>query len=325
VTDATTHNPQAPPLLQLITICTDDWPERDRVAMFRETFGGDRIRVEPSPDESLQIDVTLLKLPGLGLLSGHRSALRSDFADGHDRLVFGLGSDALAKQFGREVVLEPGDAIALSGADVGSFTTPRTGPIATLVFPQGGLVPILKDVGKSCGRRIPSHSPALRLLRGYLNALHASDAMSALALQPLSIAHIYDLAALALGATREAEEVARGRGMRVARLQAIKIDILANLDREVSVGCIAARHRLSPRYIRMLFESERTSFTEFVREERLKRARSKLLSQRFDHLRISDIAYEVGFNDLSYFIRTFRRRFGHSPREVRELRLSGLD
>lgn len=295
------------------------------MAMFRETFGGDRVRVEPSPDESLQIDVTLMKLPGLGLLSGFRSALRSDFADGHDRLVFSLGSEALANQFGHELVLEPGDAVALSGADLGSFTTRRTGPIATLVFPQRGLVPLLKDVGKSCGRRIPSNSRALRLLRGYLNALHVSDGMSALALQPLAIAHIYDLAALALGATREAEEIARGRSVRAARLQTIKIDILGSLDREVSVAHIAALHQLSPRYIRMLFESEGTSFTEFVREERLKRARSKLLSQRFDHLRISDIAYEVGFNDLSYFIRTFRRRFGHSPREVRLLRLSALN
>ncbi|MGH8290732.1 MAG: AraC family transcriptional regulator [Steroidobacteraceae bacterium] len=306
---------------RVITICTDQWPERDRIAMFREAFGGDRIRVEPSPDEPLQIDATLVMLPGLGLLSGQRSALRSDFADGDDRLIFGLGSEALAKQFGREIVLQPGDAIALSGADLGSLTTLRKGPLATLVFPQGALLPVLKDVGASCGRRIPGASPALRLLRGYLNALHTSGGMSAPALQPLAIAHIYDLAAQALGASREAEEMARGRGVRVARLQAVKSDIIGNLDREISLGDFAARHRVSPRYVRMLFESEGTSFSEFVREERLQRARSKLLSRRFDHLRISEIAYEVGFNDLSYFNRAFRRRFGHSPGEARKERL----
>ncbi|HET7614712.1 MAG TPA: helix-turn-helix domain-containing protein [Gemmatimonadaceae bacterium] len=72
----------------------------------------------------------------------------------------------------------------------------------------------------------------------------------------------------------------------------------------------------------MLFESESTTFTEFVREERLTRARSKLLSPRFAARRIAEIAYEVGFNDLSYFNRSFRRRFGHSPSEVREMRRS---
>lgn len=320
MTGPTTRDSQVLPLPRVITICTDQWPERDRVAMFREAFGGDRVRVEPSPDEPLHIDATLVMLPGLGLLSGHRSALRSDFADGDDRLTISLGSDALAKQFGRESVLQAGDAIALSGADWGSLTTFRKGPVATLVFPQGSLVPILKDVGACCGRRIPGNSPALRLLRGYLNALHTSGGMSAPALQPLAVAHIYDLAALALGASREAEERARGRGVRVARLQAVKSDIIENLHRQISLDDFAARHGVSPRYVRMLFESEGKSFSEFVREERLQRARSKLLSPRFDHLRISEIAYEVGFNDLSYFNRAFRRRFGHSPGEARKER-----
>jgi len=33
--------------------------------------------------------------------------------------------------------------------------------------------------------------------------------------------------------------------------------------------------------------------------------------------RISDIAFECGFNDLSYFNRCFRRRFGLTPTAAR--------
>ncbi|RFZ87578.1 AraC family transcriptional regulator [Shinella sp. WSJ-2] len=33
--------------------------------------------------------------------------------------------------------------------------------------------------------------------------------------------------------------------------------------------------------------------------------------------RIGDIALEVGFSDISYFNRCFRKRFGCSPRAVR--------
>ena len=47
----------------------------------------------------------------------------------------------------------------------------------------------------------------------------------------------------------------------------------------------------------MLFESEGTSMTEFVRDERLKRARSILLSPGAVRRRIAEIAYEVGFNE----------------------------
>jgi|GEM_PF-5111259 len=52
--------------------------------------------------------------------------------------------------------------------------------------------------------------------------------------------------------------------------------------------------------------------TEFVRMLRLKRAAS-LLSQRSGN--ISEIAYEVGFNNLSYFAKCFKDHYGVPPSE----------
>lgn len=311
------HSPRAS--VRVVTIRTEDWPERDRVEMFRDVHGRQGIRVEPRPDEPLRIEAMLVKFPELGLLQGRRSPLRSEFADGHDRLMLNLGGPAVATQFGRELLLERGDAIALSGSDRGTLTTLRAGRIVTVDFPQGRLLPLLRQPRRNCARRIPKHSLALRLLRGYVRAAFGSDGIFAAGLPPLAIAHVYDLAAMAVGAAREAEEIASGRGVRAGRLQAIKSDILARIGDEVSLRDVAARHRLSPRYVGMLFESEGTSMTEFVREERLKRARSILLNPHLGGQRIAEIAYEVGFNDVSYFNRSFRRRFGHSPGELREL------
>jgi AraC-like DNA-binding protein len=311
------RNPRVP--ARVVKIRTDDWPEHEREAMFREVHGREGIRVEPRPDEPLRIDATLIKFPDLALLWGRRSPLRSEFADGDDRLIFNLGGPAIAMQFGRELVLGRGDAVALSGSDRGALTTMRTGRIATLEFPRGGLLPLLKHPRHRCAHRIPQDSPALYLLRGYLRAAQASGGIGTGDLPPMAIAHIYDLAAMAVGAGRQAENVANGRGVRAARLQAIKDDVLAQIEHEMSLDAIAARHRVSPRYVRMLFASEGTTLTEFVREERLKRARSMLLSTRFAARRIGEIAYAVGFNDLSYFNRSFRRRFGQSPSEVRAI------
>jgi AraC-like DNA-binding protein len=232
--------------------------------------------------------------------------------------MLNVGGDALATQFGRDIVLEAGDAVALSGSDVGSFTNFRTGRVATIEFPNGALLPLLGNPASRCARRIPKDAPALRLLRSYLRSFQADRGMGTFRLQQLAITHIYDLAAVAIGASRHAEDIANGRGVRAARLQAIKDDIHAHLEHALNFADIAARHCVSPRYLRMLFASEDTSVTEFVREERLKRAHRMLLSRRFDHLGIGTIAFEVGFNDLSYFNRTFRRQFGRSPGEVRE-------
>jgi AraC-like DNA-binding protein len=302
-------------LLQVIRVCTDDWPERDRLAMFRDHVGRDRVLVEPLPDHAFRIAGHMVKMPGLGLVSVRRSALGSDFADGGDRLMINLGAPALAVQAGREVVLEHGDAVAVSGVDVGRFTTSAVGRIATVEFPDGALARLLKDAGL---RRIEARASALRLLRRYLNAIWADDMLASSRLQQLVVAHVQDLAALAVGASRHAEEIARGRGVRAARLLAVKSDILERLEGECTLAEVAARHGVGPRYVRMLFESESTSFSEFVREERLKRARRMLITPQFDSFRISEIAYQVGFNDLSYFNRTFRRRFGASPGELRQ-------
>ena len=54
------------------------------------------------------------------------------------------------------------------------------------------------------------------------------------------------------------------------------------------------------------------SATEFLRSERIKAA-AVLLKK--DALNISEIAYHVGFNDISYFSKCFKETFGATPSE----------
>jgi AraC-like DNA-binding protein len=125
--------------------------------------------------------------------------------------------------------------------------------------------------------------------------------------------------ALVIGASRDGTEIAQKRGLRAARLRTIKADILANLggDRSLSLDALARRHGISPVYIRKLFEGENTSFTQFVLEQRLARAHQLLSDPRSaDHM-IGSLALAAGFNDVSYFNRAFRRRFGMSPSDAR--------
>jgi AraC-like DNA-binding protein len=55
-------------------------------------------------------------------------------------------------------------------------------------------------------------------------------------------------------------------------------------------------------------------FTDYVARVRLEDARGRLLNP---NLRISEIAYDVGFQSLTQFNRTFKRVFGQSPSEFR--------
>ena len=54
------------------------------------------------------------------------------------------------------------------------------------------------------------------------------------------------------------------------------------------------------------------STTEFIRLCRLKKSIHYL---KHDNLNISEVAYEVGFNDPKYFSRIFKKHFGVTPTE----------
>lgn len=130
--------------------------------------------------------------------------------------------------------------------------------------------------------------------------------------------HVQDLALMALGATRDRVEMAAGRGQRAARLKAIKADIERHLHAPtLTAGWIAARHDISPRYIRSLFESDGTTFGEYVANRRLLLAHRLLTGPTCRSMTIAQIALAAGFGDLSWFNARFKRRFAMTPTDAR--------
>jgi AraC-like DNA-binding protein len=102
-------------------------------------------------------------------------------------------------------------------------------------------------------------------------------------------------------------------------LRAIKALIEERLaDSDLSSSMIAAEVRLSSRHINRLFSTEGTSLGAYLLARRHSRARTMLADPRHDHRTIGDIAFASGFSDLAHFSRTFKHRFGKTPRSFRE-------
>ena len=178
------------------------------------------------------------------------------------------------------------------------------------------LAATVRDVEAACVRVLPAEPVAL--LKHYAAAVQHPSMLATQELQHVFVTHIHDLIALALGATQDGTEIAGGRGLPAARLRAVKDDIFANLQRpDLSLDALAKRQGISPRYIRMLFAAEATSFSDFVRAQRLARAHRMLRSPQYSALAISTIAYNAGFGDLSHFNHAFRRAYGATPSDVR--------
>ena len=70
---------------------------------------------------------------------------------------------------------------------------------------------------------------------------------------------------------------------------------------------------------------ELTGFTpiSLIMEVRLKTAYNTIMSAR-EKLRISDVAYSVGFNDAKYFGTCFRKKYGLTPKELMNQRLEAI-
>ena len=130
--------------------------------------------------------------------------------------------------------------------------------------------------------------------------------------------HILDLIALSVGADQDAAAQAKCRGVRAARLQAIKADVASHFsDVDLSVVAVAARHSVTPRYVHKLFEAEGATFSEYVLARRLEFAYRMLTDPRLIARPIASIAFDSGFSDLSHFNRAFRRRYDATPTGVR--------
>ncbi|MPZ56599.1 MAG: helix-turn-helix domain-containing protein [Rhizobiales bacterium] len=307
---------------------TEDLPPREGLAFLREVIGREicRLDIEPTPcDRPFAAEGVLRALPGLGIISTASTCFRVErtpelMADGSDDLIMGLIAKGVNTvwQLGRETVIANGDAALFSSADRGGVIFNEPSRLVGLRLPRAALAPLVPGLEDAFVRRMPRDSEALRLLAGYLNVLRDNEALASPELRRLVVTHVYDLAALAIGAGRDATYVAEGRGVRAGRLNAVKADIAAHLgDMSLSVVAVAARQRVTPRYVQMLFESEGTTFTEYVLGQRLIRAHRMLSNLRNAGMTITAVAFEAGFGDLSYFHRTFRRTYGEAPSDVR--------
>jgi AraC-like DNA-binding protein len=312
---------------------TDELPEAARAKAVRELYErtnllGKLEPLEPLPDCPVHADIAKRVLPGLGVMSGTVRGLRqaarpsgSVSSDEDDLLLaVNLSGSSTAQQRGRELMLQGGDAVLGTRGFTG-FTITRPTPVRFLGFrvPREAIAPLVGRLDDAPIRVVPHGTETLSLLVAYAGAIVDEQSLQTQEIQRLVVTHIHDLIAATVGATRDGWAIAEGRGIRAARLRAIMADINANLgDCDLTVAAVARRQRVTPRYVHKLFEGEGLTFSAFVLGRRLSRAHRMLSDPRHGDRSISSVAFDVGFGDLSYFNRAFRRRYDATPSEIRQ-------
>ncbi|HLH89925.1 MAG TPA: helix-turn-helix domain-containing protein [Xanthobacteraceae bacterium] len=310
-----------------IRFSTDDLPEPERFPAFCEEFvrrvvALDVVRRGDAPFRGM-VEMRRAGAVDLGVVvtsSADYARTPTFIRDGDDSLfavLFTQGT-AFCTQGAHRHRLEPGKAIICDSAELGGLSIKSDTRYWSVRMPRSRVSDVVPHAGRFAGTQLKDNHLSLRLLFGYLEATRIHDLGADDRAAQLFGDHLIDLAAHALGTTGAARELVTTRGVRAARLVAVFNEVSKRLsDPGLSAAGIAAVLGVSPRYIHRLLEGTGQTFSQYVLDRRLDRAVDLLRAPRGATERIADIAIAVGFSDVSYFNRRFRRRFGDTPSGVR--------
>jgi AraC-like DNA-binding protein len=299
--------------------------DRQRFIHFAELFEhfSNTGELDPAPDVPFRAAMNSIHIGStmLGRCNGTFTTVRREYrqvlATNDDRycLVRNTGDkESRVTHRGREIIMRPG-AMVLLKLDEPFFAADgaNTKRFTNVHLPTATLRAMVAHVDEMVGCELEPGG-ALSLAMDYSDLLlqHPTAVDEA----GMAIAtHLLDLAALGLGARGDLAIAARRGGLRAVRLKAV-LQVMEEryCEPDFSAQKLAVAARLSERYVNELLFEAGASFTTRLNELRLRKAAELLQhSQR----RISDVAFECGFNDLSYFNRCFRRRFGLTPSAAR--------
>lgn len=286
--------------------------------------------------------LNVMSEPAYGELSSHRGANGPEFVsisstsqnvtiDLSDRadhiwMVQLLEGELSATLAAQAHVVREGDVL-IGGNDARAvLDLPRDHRFLMMHVPRAFFGPAVRNLLPADLSLIASDTGAGRLLSAMLRSV--ADTINELTsdrLRPVELSlSEFLLTALLEGAP--ARSLGGSAGARAMLLERVFQSIEMHLsDPTLNLQFVATEHGISMRYLQKLFESIDDSFGHYVKQRRLERCRMDLVSPLHAQKSISDILFQWGFNDSASFSRSFRERYGVSPREYRKASPSGED
>lgn len=93
--------------------------------------------------------------------------------------------------------------------------------------------------------------------------------------------------------------------------------VLENVDMEVSLSSVAEKLFMNKTYMSELFKQKSgITFVEYLKVVKMERAKKLLFEEE---LKIFEIAEKLGYRDIEYFSKLFKRHTGFTPTEFRKI------
>jgi AraC-like DNA-binding protein len=243
----------------------------------------------------------------------------SNVRDASYVLVFPLTGCVAYSQDGRIGIARAGEYVLLSELAFYELSSDRNTRLLLVRIPATELRGRLVSIEDHISRRFEPNQQMTRLLAGMIGNI-AELFIDAPPPNPQALAtEIISFVALTIGS----EDRGAATDVRNARyhLRRRIIDFIEThlSDQTLSPTKIAANSRISLSYLYSLFSDNETTVVQFVQVKRLQRAYEILVADPKGHRTVSEVAYEVGFKNVSHFSRSFSRHFKIAPRDIRQV------
>ncbi len=309
-----------------VVLSTDDLPVRQRGEWLREVIGREYANVDITPPahERLFNEMTIYPWNELRLSSIRSNAIAIErlpeepakVSQDAYLAVLLLSGDYFLEQDGREAALRPGDMTIYDATRPHRIVCPGRFSKLLVSIPRSKLKERVAGVERCSALRMAGSGGVGAVAAGLLRSCaEQASALPSPQFAALS-EHCFDLLALALTATRPTTvSASRSRSASMTRL---KDFVERNLgDPELDAATVAGGVGMSQRYVNDVMGDEGLSLMRYVWSRRLEKCRRDLSSPLGAGRQITDVAFAWGFSDLSHFSRSFKQRFGCSPRDYR--------
>jgi AraC family transcriptional activator of tynA and feaB len=230
---------------------------------------------------------------------------------GFVKLMWQVSGGLHLEQDGRECLIEAGQATVCDTARPYRIQISDQAHFAVLMLPYDALPGWEGISQRVCGRQLADEVTLRATLAALMSLRGAPDGGSCdtvlKALQWMLTASLHR-SATSLGST----------SVHNARLNKAQQYILRNIhDPSLDVDNLAAALCMSRRSLYMLFKEYQLTPVKMIHDLRLQRTMQVLGDANQHHRKITDIAFDHGFNDYATFSRLFKAHYGMTPSEYR--------
>jgi AraC-like DNA-binding protein len=232
--------------------------------------------------------------------------------------ILQVSGQSTLRHYGHDISLEPGDFALCNTAEGYELHHAHASDMILFRVPTDILKRVLPTPEFYFGRKLPSvvgmASTAAVMAKDLASS---SELISKPALSEKAGRFLLDL--LATTYCDALDQDRSGSAVMVERFSRVKLFIEDNLRDPDLSPAMAARHlKLSSRYMRMIFTAGGESPAAYILRRRLEECARQFCSPKWARQSITEIAFSWGFNSGPHFARSFRSRFGESPREYRQ-------